>query len=653
MAGSEKLGEVYVEIRAKIDKLEAELKKAQGTAQTSAKKVENEFNKISPKATGINKYMGDATAQTGKLGHALDGLQSKFTGVSVASLSMAVGVGLLAGALKRAITSAFEYQDSIVDLSEQMGFQISTTQALDYMMKKEGKSVESVSAGFTILMRQMQEAKTKGGEAKAMFEKLGVALYDDNLQARSTEAVFMDVNEAIHNTVNPSERAGKALEVYGRAWKNMAPLFLEGKAGVAAASAELKALNVNIDVERTKRYEEAVARMKMTFTGLTTQVFRATFAIGDYLGKTAFFNWLLIKNLGNYGKAVKEYNAANAEVDAAEKKRFDDRMAMINAAGAQKEGLTEDEVKTEQKVAEEKATAIKAYYDTIKFLSADYMNYRIAQINIEAMALKAKAGKEIDIETWKYNELKKLDKEYKDLIGGVGARRGGKPERGLPSGIPVPYMPGGSNLGPGGENIDIIKAEDAQKRFEDTYNFAEDKTSAFFNGMLQISIQTDNRVAQGFVNMANAFTAEVERMMAKWAAFQALRAISSIPGLGFLSALIPGGASGGEFVGTSSGVRKVASFAGGGSFTVPAGFNNDSFPMMVQTGERVSVTPSGGTGKDIQMLSEINKSIKIMNLNNMAMQKQINVNAQVSGNLQGRDLQLAVEKSQRFDDRTR
>ena len=34
--------------------------------------------------------------------------------------------------------------------------------------------------------------------------------------------------------------------------------------------------------------------------------------------------------------------------------------------------------------------------------------------------------------------------------------------------------------------------------------------------------------------------------------------------------------------------------ARGGSFTVPPGYPNDSFRMRVQSGERVSVTPSGG-----------------------------------------------------------
>jgi hypothetical protein len=39
-------------------------------------------------------------------------------------------------------------------------------------------------------------------------------------------------------------------------------------------------------------------------------------------------------------------------------------------------------------------------------------------------------------------------------------------------------------------------------------------------------------------------------------------------------------------------------YAGGGSFVVPSGYPNDSYPMRVQSGERVSVTPAGASSSD-------------------------------------------------------
>ena len=58
--------------------------------------------------------------------------------------------------------------------------------------------------------------------------------------------------------------------------------------------------------------------------------------------------------------------------------------------------------------------------------------------------------------------------------------------------------------------------------------------------------------------------------------------------------------------------KKIASFAGGVSGIVPPGFPNDSFPIMVQSGERVDITPTHKVGDTEAALKKI--SIGINNL---------------------------------------
>ena len=64
---------------------------------------------------------------------------------------------------------------------------------------------------------------------------------------------------------------------------------------------------------------------------------------------------------------------------------------------------------------------------------------------------------------------------------------------------------------------------------------------------------------------------------------------------------------GGNFKGTPTGIKKMAA---GGSFIVPAGYNHDRYPLMVESGERVSVTPKNkvGSGSD-PILSQIKDAI--------------------------------------------
>jgi len=57
----------------------------------------------------------------------------------------------------------------------------------------------------------------------------------------------------------------------------------------------------------------------------------------------------------------------------------------------------------------------------------------------------------------------------------------------------------------------------------------------------------------------------------------------------------------------------------GASFTVPKGFPNDSFPLMVESGEKVNVTPAASAGNEARLLKSINTSIQAMNMNMITM----------------------------------
>ncbi|MBE0551757.1 MAG: hypothetical protein IH619_05190 [Ignavibacterium sp.] len=114
-----------------------------------------------------------------------------------------------------------------------------------------------------------------------------------------------------------------------------------------------------------------------------------------------------------------------------------------------------------------------------------------------------------------------------------------------------------------------------------------------------------------FVDMANSFILQVQRMAAEWAAFQLLKGVFSIV-TGGASLALPVGHSGGNFIGTSSGVKKMA---GGGSFIVPPGFPNDSYPLLVESGERVTVNPTSQTGMESRLLKKVVQSLQVLNSN--------------------------------------
>jgi hypothetical protein len=75
--------------------------------------------------------------------------------------------------------------------------------------------------------------------------------------------------------------------------------------------------------------------------------------------------------------------------------------------------------------------------------------------------------------------------------------------------------------------------------------------------------------------------------------------------------------------GTFQNGKKVASFAGGGDFMVPPGYAGDNFPMMVNSGERVQVTPTGRVGDDARLLAELIGVNKATNKNIAMLSEQV------------------------------
>lgn len=151
----------------------------------------------------------------------------------------------------------------------------------------------------------------------------------------------------------------------------------------------------------------------------------------------------------------------------------------------------------------------------------------------------------------------------------------------------------------------------------------------FWEGIKMSEEESKNAIISGFVTMANVFISQVKRMIAEWISFQIIKgAINWLTG-GIGGAIESvASAVAGHSGGTFENGQKIASFAGGGSFIVPLGFEHDSFPMMVESGERVSVTPrnavSSNTGNTEDLLKQLIGSVQA-NTATVAKTRQVNL----------------------------
>jgi hypothetical protein len=285
----------------------------------------------------------------------------------------------------------------------------------------------------------------------------------------------------------------------------------------------------------------------------------------------------------------------------------------IDALKEQKKAVEEYQIQgetdippTDEQIAEKKKL-IDQYYSDLKWEASDYHKYRLKMIEDEYQDMKKYASKEIDVEQWKNEQIKRLEEErYKfyakgrEVSGELSIKKQEKPKPiGLPEGYKPPKITEEKDW-----TIDFAKG--FSDSFHEAFMEVSDSWSQLMDNWLGESKNIFQQMAKSFLSaMGSALT----ELIAKWA-------ITKI--FSFIGLPIPTGHSGGTF----QNGKKVAPYMGaqmGASFTVPKGFPNDSFPLMVESGEKVNITPAASAGNEARLLKSINTSIQAMNINMITM----------------------------------
>ena len=294
----------------------------------------------------------------------------------------------------------------------------------------------------------------------------------------------------------------------------------------------------------------------------------------------------------------------------------------------------ESPAEKQKRELDERKQAWAKYYGDLGWLATGYYDYMIYLAKEEEKELSKKLGLVFQKEEFWNNKKKDLQKSYTDFVLAQLAEiesRNGMPkgsasklftqileiDKGYGQPLETLNIPEKkvSSFETGVEGFGAIDAvekltentmagklafDDLQKAVADTF------------GLIKIQVgENASAIEQIWAGMINGMIDKLSGLLSQWLLFNTIAAF--IPGAGFGSIGfgkllgLPGAATGGTFLGTGNGVMKLAN---GGDFMVPPGFANDSYPMLVQSGERVKVTPSGKIGEEARLLAEIKNAIE-------------------------------------------
>lgn len=228
-----------IKLQRALDDNNAELQ-AQMEALENAESGTEDYSQQLEKSTDTSTGFGDAVEElAGKLGISLpDGVSKSLNslgGLDAGVLASIGGFAALVAAIaevEQKLISLTQEQAAaageIQDLSMQTSLSTETIQEYQYASELIGVSFDTLVGAHTRMIRSMSDAQSGTESAVETWRKLGVSIVDTNGNLRDSEAVFMEVMEALGNVENATERDAIAMEVFGRSAQDLNPLIVQG-----------------------------------------------------------------------------------------------------------------------------------------------------------------------------------------------------------------------------------------------------------------------------------------------------------------------------------------------------------------------------------------------------------------------------------------
>lgn len=143
----------------------------------------------------------------------------------------ALGVGISGVGVAAAARQVVELGDNLRDLSFSTGRSVEQLSFLNFAAGQSGTSIEAISRAAIQLSKNLVDVASGGGK-KAAQALRDLGLSADELSQQDLAAQIGSIGDALIKIENPNQRAAAGAALFGRQFKALAPLLLEGEEGV-------------------------------------------------------------------------------------------------------------------------------------------------------------------------------------------------------------------------------------------------------------------------------------------------------------------------------------------------------------------------------------------------------------------------------------
>lgn len=255
-AGAITAGEAYVSVTCDDAGLVAGLREASAQIQATARKIAamQDDLTVSVGVEGVGALESALTRIEGAV---------KRTGVEMEA-AFAVAAQSVGSALQKVKTAVWNatneygaFGDSFYKMAGRVGFSAEALSEYAYAATMCGADISNVEGAVKGMQATLADAASGGADAAEKLSRLGFSA--ERLSQLSPEAQFDVISTAIARIVDPTERAARAMEIFGDDGQVLLPMFAEGADGMRAMREEARELGVALSGDASNGASEYVS----------------------------------------------------------------------------------------------------------------------------------------------------------------------------------------------------------------------------------------------------------------------------------------------------------------------------------------------------------------------------------------------------------
>lgn len=179
-----------------------------------------------------------------------------------------IGVGVLAG-IGASAAQVVNLGDKLRDLSFSTGQSVEQLSFLDFAAKQSGTSIETIASASARLAKNLTDVSRGGGkQAATALKELGLSA--EELARLDLVGQIETIGSALQGIENPSQRAALGAALFGKQFKELAPLVLDTAGSFGELADEFVRLGGTLTKEQADQFDalnDSIGKLQLSVRG--------------------------------------------------------------------------------------------------------------------------------------------------------------------------------------------------------------------------------------------------------------------------------------------------------------------------------------------------------------------------------------------------